>query len=131
MAEKEISTQEAMRLLDKVTPDKAFHFYIEIGRPLGKSSRSLEEFANVVSEVDVSVVRFHLGRGDFESWFVMLGDDVLPARLAELRTANSPSADVRGKVSSHVRTRVSQLHKIANSRDPKPQISTSRRSSRT
>jgi hypothetical protein len=119
MAAKELSKQEASRVLGPVAPEKAFYFYTEVGRPIGKSSRSLAEFADTIDEVDVAVVKFHVDRGDFERWFVMLGDPVLPGQLAGLRRGDGSPAELRGKVSTHVRSRVDNLQKIATSREPR------------
>ena len=116
MAYKNIRRDEAANALRTVTPDKAFYFYREIGQPLGAASRSLVEFAAVVKGIDTSSIRFHVERGDFESWFRMLGDRSLAGQAAALRGKNISPDELRGKVSSMVRTRVDQLHKIASSK---------------
>ncbi len=116
MADKNIRRDEATNALRTVTPDKAFYFYREIGQPLGASSKSLGEFAAIVKGIDPSSIRFHVERGDFESWFRMLGDKSLAGPVAALRGKNISPDELRGKVSSMVRTRVDLLHKIAGSK---------------
>ena len=116
MSEIMLSKDEAARALRTVTPDKAFYFYREIGQPLGAASKSLDEFATIVKSIDPSSVRFHVERGDFESWFRMLGDGSLAGQVAALRGKNISPDELRGRVSSMVRTRVDQLHKIADAR---------------
>jgi hypothetical protein len=111
MSEAKISNAEASRLLTAVTPDKAFHFYSGIGQPLGRSSRSMMEFADTVKDIDPSSVKFHLERGDFESWFKMLGDPVLAGKFSTLRGKNLSAKELRSKVSSRVGARISQLQK--------------------
>jgi hypothetical protein len=107
---------EAVSLLRTVASDKAFRFYREVGQPLGVSSKSLSEFATVVKGIESSSVRFHLERGDLESWFRMLGDKSLADQVGALRGKNISPDELRGKVSSIVETRVDELRKIANSK---------------
>jgi len=114
--EKVIRKAEASNALKSVTPEKAFHFYREIGQPLGVSSRSLDDFTTVVKAIDPSCIKFHLERGDFEIWFTMLGDNSLAVQIATLRGKNISPDELRRKLNSMVRTRVDQLHKIAGSK---------------
>jgi hypothetical protein len=106
-------TADALRI---VTPEEAFYFYVEIGRPLGAASRSLDEFVVVVKDVDPSSVRFHVERGDFENWFRLLGDKSLAGQVAALRGKSISPQELRGKVSSMVSTRVGELHKTGGSK---------------
>jgi len=107
---------EAVNLLRTVTPDKAFYFYRGIGQPLGASSRSLSEFATVVKGIDPSSIRFHVERGDFESWFRMLGDKSLANQVGALRGKTISPDELKGEVSSMVGTRVDELRKTASSK---------------
>jgi hypothetical protein len=116
MAEVKISKSDASRMLQTVSPDKAFQFYRGIGQSLGRSSRSLTEFAEIVKDVDPLSVKFHLERGDFESWFKMLGDSVLASKVASLRGKNLPAKELSSRVSSAVGLRVSRLQKAAGPR---------------
>ena len=115
MAHKKIRRNEATNALRIVTPDKAFHFYREIGQPLGAASRSLDEFATIVNGIDPSSIEFHVGRGDFEGWFKMLGDRSLADQVAALRGKDISPDELGVKLSSMVRTRLNQLHEIASS----------------
>ena len=99
-------------------PEKAFYFYTEVGQPLGRSADSIEVFAELVAEIDASSVKFHLERGDFENWFKMMGDSILPDVLAELRGKDKPATELRSKVSSGVKSRVTQLRKASESKRP-------------
>jgi hypothetical protein len=116
MAGKNIRRSEQVDALRMVTPDKAFYFYREIGQPLGATAKSLGEFAAIVKGIDPASVRFHVERGDFESWFRMLGDKSLAGQVAGLRGKNISPEELRGKVSRMVGTRVGQLRKIASSK---------------
>jgi hypothetical protein len=116
MASKNIRRAEAANALRTVTPDKAFYFYREVGQPVGAVSRSLDEFAAVVKDVDPSSITFHIGHGDFESWFRMLGDKSLASQVAALRGMSISPDELRGKMGSMVRARVDQLHQLASSK---------------
>ncbi len=115
MSGRKFSKRDATRALRTVAPDKAFHFYSEIAKPLGTSSKSLVEFADIVDGIDPSSVKFHLERGDFESWFKMLGDQQLASQVASMRGKNISPEELGARVSSTVRLRISQLQKIAGS----------------
>jgi hypothetical protein len=116
MANKNIRRDKAAEALRTVTPDKAFYFYREIGQSIGANARSLDEFAAVIKDIDLSSIRFHVERGDFESWFKMLGDKSLASQLADLRGKNTSHDELRRKLNSMVGTRVDQLHRIAGSK---------------
>jgi hypothetical protein len=116
MSGKGPSKDEATMMLRTVTPDKAFYFYAGIGQPLGSSSKSLVEFAQMVKEVDLSSVKFHLERGDFEIRFRMLGDQSLARQIGSLRGKNVSADELRAQVSSNVGTRVSQLQRASRLR---------------
>ena len=115
MTDKNVRRKAATDALRTVTPDKAFCFYREVGQPLGVAPRSLDEFATIVESVDSSSIRFHVERGDFENWFRMLGDRSLAGQVAALRCKVISPDELRGMLSSMVRTRVDRLHKIASS----------------
>jgi hypothetical protein len=113
MANNHTKRDQAVDTLRTVAPDKAFYFYRAIGQPLGATSRSFSEFAATVRGIDPASVRFHIERGDFESWFRMLGDKSLAGKVAVLRSKNISPEELRARVSSTVRSRVSELQKIA------------------
>jgi Family of unknown function (DUF5752) len=116
MANSGIRRDQTVDTLRTVTPDKAFYFYTGIGQPTGVSSTSLSEFASAVKGIDSSSIRFHVERGDFESWFRNLGDKSLAAEVAALRGKNISPDVLRGKVSSMVEKRVDELHLVAVSK---------------
>ena len=113
MSAKTNRRDEAVGLLRTVTADKAFYFYRGIGQPLGVSSKSLSDFASMVKGIDASSIRFHVERGDFESWFRMLGDHSLADQVGGLRGKNTSPDELKGKVSSMVGNRVDELRRIA------------------
>jgi len=107
------SRDEVASILRVVTPDKAFHFYMRIGEPLGKSASSLAELGDMLRELDSASVQFHLERGDFESWVRMLGDVRLANQVGSLRGKSAAPDRLRDSVGTAVRQRVAQLRKIA------------------
>lgn len=116
MSNKNSRRDEAADALRIVAPEEAFYFYVEIGRPLGAASRSLGEFVIVVKDVDPASVKFHVERGDFESWFRLLGDKSLSGQVAALRGKSISPQELKGKVSAMVSTRVGELRKISGSK---------------
>src|SRR6267143_4184085 len=116
MAGKNIRRSEEVDALRTVTPDKAFYFYREVGQPLGATAKSVGEFAAIVKGIDPASVRFHVERGDFESWFRMLGDKSLAGQVAALRGKNISPDELRGKVSRMVSARVARSRKVARSK---------------
>jgi hypothetical protein len=113
MTNNHIKRDQALDSLRTLTPEKAFYFYKGIGQPLGTASKSFGEFAATVKGIDPSSVMFHVERGDFESWFRMLGDKSLAGQVAALRGKNISPEELRAKLSSTVRLRVNELQKIA------------------
>ncbi|HVB95886.1 MAG TPA: plasma-membrane proton-efflux P-type ATPase, partial [Nitrososphaerales archaeon] len=118
MVGKDLGKDEAAKALRTVTPDMAFTFYSETGKPLGALAKSLDEFATVLKGVDPSSVKFHVEEGDFEKWFAMLGDESLASQVAKLRGKSTPPDKLREEVSEMVGKRVEQLHKIAGLKGP-------------
>jgi hypothetical protein len=100
-------------ILARVSADKAFYFYSEIGRPLGTFASSLEEFGEKLKKVETKSLEFHTRRGDFEKWVYMLGDGELAKSLIKVRDANFSGEKLRTELVRTVQTRVRQLKKPA------------------
>lgn len=122
MTGKRVGKDEAMNALRTVAPDKAFTFFSKVGKPLGATSKSLDEFAAIVKSVDPSSVKLHIERGDFEGWFAMLGDKSLAGQIAALRGKKISPGKLRDKVSSMVSKRLDKLHEIAGSKGKDAQV---------
>lgn len=76
----------ALTALTPLPDESAFQFYLDVGRPLAVSARSIKEFYDVVNTVDADSLEFHLGRGDFENWVkTAIGDGLLARELEALR----------------------------------------------
>src|SRR3989304_9105031 len=59
----ETTKEKAKKILAKTPPEKAFHFYAGIGKPLNQSVHSLQEFSDKIATIKVETVEFHLNRG--------------------------------------------------------------------
>ena len=59
----------ALKALTPIPEEKGFQFYLDVGKPLGLTALTLEEFYKLVSQVPSESLDFHLSRGDFEKWF--------------------------------------------------------------
>jgi hypothetical protein len=75
----------ASNILRSVPPQNAFYFYRAIGTPTGAAARNLPDFLGILNTIDLASLQFHLGRGDFENWVKMLGDNTLAKQLADLK----------------------------------------------
>src|SRR5260370_1286264 len=83
------------RILRDVRPEEAFYFFAEVGKPTGTSATSLNDFIEKLRSVEIQSIEFHTGRGDFERWIQMLGDDTLSGQLAKIREDGPSPDDVR------------------------------------
>ncbi|MCW3996202.1 MAG: DUF5752 family protein [Candidatus Bathyarchaeota archaeon] len=80
--------RNALTVFTAFPSDKAFHFYIEVDKPLGFSAQSLEDFYRLVRQVCSDSLEFHLYRRDFENWIMLvIKDPELADAFASLKTA--------------------------------------------
>lgn len=105
---KQISPQ--LNLLRVLPDEKAFYFYEAIGRPTGMKANSLGEFSAKLKEVDLTSIKFHSERQDFENWIKMLGDPVLVEQISSLM--KKPTSDnLQTDLSEIVESRLNLLRK--------------------
>ncbi len=105
----------AIRLLSKVPQERAFHFYIEVDKPLMVSADSLTDFYEKIQNIDVKSIEFHTLRRDFELWIHFLGDVELAKRLRAFREANLTGEELRRKIYEAVKSRCEELQRIVSS----------------
>lgn len=98
-------------ILRSVPPQNAFYFYRAIGAPTGAAARNLPDFLGMLNTIDVSSIQFHVGRGDFENWIKMLGDESLAKQLSELRDKGLRGEQLRIRIVDLVKSRLDQLQK--------------------
>jgi uncharacterized protein DUF5752 len=101
----------ASNLLRSVPPQNAFYFYRAIGAPTGAAARNLPDFLGILSTIDLTSLQFHLGRGDFENWLKMLGDDTLAKQIATLKERKLRGEDLRVQLVDTVQARLDSLQK--------------------
>jgi len=106
-----VDAKTAKKILSKTPPEKAFHFYKEIGQPLGVFSDSLTDFHEKLKTIDVKSILFHTSRGDFERWVSSLGDVELAKRLRTIRETGLAGEALRRKLCEAVRSRCDELLK--------------------
>jgi Family of unknown function (DUF5752)/Bacterial regulatory protein, arsR family len=114
----EVSREKAYAILAPTPFEKAFHFYVDIGKPLNLYARDLREFCDRVSQVNVESVQFHFNRGDFESWFSSLGDEELTKRIALLKNRNLAGEELQEQIRKTIESRYKTLSKIAGNGSP-------------
>jgi uncharacterized protein DUF5752 len=108
---RKLPREEPTNILRSVPPENAFYFYKSIGTPTGTAARSLTEFLGVLRTAENASLQFHLGRGDFEKWVRMLGDDTLAKQIAGLREKRLREEQLREQLVDSVRTRINQLQR--------------------
>jgi DNA-binding transcriptional ArsR family regulator len=104
-----ISKEKAQQILSYLPLEKSFHFYADIGKPLGIHAASIGDFCNKILKVDVNSLEFHLNRGDFEAWFNGLGDSELARKTSLLRERRMSGEELRKKLYEVVKDRCDEL----------------------
>jgi hypothetical protein len=96
------------RILRAVDDREAFHFYEDLGKPTGKSARSLSEFLVVAKSVKLESLLFHLQRKDFQNWIQeTLGDSKLARTMGKILPSNDE--DTRTRICATVEGRIEEL----------------------
>ena len=103
--------KEKASVLRDVPPQNAFYFYRSIGAPTGAAARNLSDFVGVLSSIDIASIQFHAGRGDFENWFRMLGEDSLARQITGLNEKKLSGEQLRMRLVDVVKTRINRIQK--------------------
>jgi DNA-binding transcriptional ArsR family regulator len=109
----EITRENAKTLLADISQNKAFHFYADIGKPLGLKSSGLQDFWEKLPKVNLDSIEFHASRGDFESWFTAIGDAELAKKVALLKEKKMTGDTLRSKLTEIVKNRCIELSNVA------------------
>jgi hypothetical protein len=107
-----MTSEQASTILRELPPDKAFYFYREVNSPLNVSAGSLREFLARLMTVEPASLAYHCGRGDFETWVSMLGDDELAKKLAGMRGSRLKDESLRTRLYATTKSRVDQLTRL-------------------
>jgi len=108
----EIDNGKAAEILAYLPMEKSFHFYIDIGKPLNIYAASLQDFCEKILKIDTASVEFHINRGDFEIWFMDLGDIELARKTLLIREHKILGEELRQKLYEIVKSRCEELAKI-------------------
>ena len=108
----EIDRETANRILAYLPMEKAFHFYVDVGKPLNIHAASLQDFCDKIMKVDLNSIEFHVNRGDFEAWFMGLGDMELARKIMLIKEQKMPLEELRKKLYEIVKNRCEELAKI-------------------
>jgi len=108
----EIDKGKADEILAYLPIEKSFHFYVDIGKPLNIHAASLQDFGEKILKVDVGSIEFHIHRGDFEAWFMGLGDVELARKALFIREQKMSGEELRKKLHEIVKNRYEELAKI-------------------
>jgi predicted transcriptional regulator len=92
-------TQKGKNALKAYTPvlsEMAFHFYVDVDKPLSFSAQSLYDFYRLIKQVYSNALEFHLFRGDFENWLIeVCKDSELAESVRNLKADGLKGEDLR------------------------------------
>ena len=109
----EVTKECAQQLLATTSQERAFHFYVDVDKPLNLYARGLREFAETLAKVESASLEFHVCRGDFERWFTSLGDAELSKKMALLQAKGLTGEQLRAKLREIVDSHCSALSLLA------------------
>lgn len=108
----EIDNGKAAEILAYLPLEKSFHFYVDIGKPLNIHAASLQDFCDKIMKVDPASIEFHINRGDFEAWFMGLGDIELARKTLLIKEHKFFGEELRQKLYEIVKSRCEELARI-------------------
>jgi predicted transcriptional regulator len=89
----------ALKAFAPVPEDNEFIFYVGIGQPTGLQARTIKDFYEMVKQVDMASLEFHLYRGDFENWIRSACNDAAFAdELANMKQAQLKGEALRAEI---------------------------------
>ena len=99
----------AQKILSSVSYEKAFYFYIDIGKKTGEPAVNLSGLYEELRVIEPQSVRFHFQRKDFQNWVKdVLGDAELAQRINMIKT-DLTDQDLRNELLKTVLTRFTEL----------------------
>jgi len=108
----EINEEKASEILAYLPLEKSFHFYVDVGKSLNIHAASLQDFCEKILKIDVGSVEFHINRGDFEAWFMGLGDIELARKALLIKEQKIFGEEMRKRLYEIVKSRYEELAKI-------------------
>jgi hypothetical protein len=104
--------ETAIKILNQVSRENAFHFYADMGKPLNIYAIGLKDFCEKIEKVDMSSIEFHVKRGDFEAWFKCLGDGELAKKAALIKARKLSGEELQLKLVEIVENQYITLSKM-------------------
>jgi alpha-amylase len=106
----------AKRLLRRLPSGLGFVFSYNFARSSGLIVNSLGEFVSVLRSVDLSSIRFHMEKGDFERWIrEVVGDEVLADKISAIKFKKRLKGEsIRKNLLVATGQRLKQLKKFAS-----------------
>ena len=111
----ETTKEKAIAILAYAPHDKAFQFYLDVGKPLNLHAHNIRDFANKLTKADLASIEFHTKRGDFEVWINGIGDIELVKKIGLLKQRNVVvGEELRNQLHEIVQQRYIALAKLAD-----------------
>jgi predicted transcriptional regulator len=92
-------TEKGKTALKAVAPlpeNMRFQFYVALNHSTALSAGNVKEFSEAVASVDAVSLEFHVGRGDFETWFKeAVKDPAFAAELAKIAKTELKDEELR------------------------------------
>lgn len=89
----------ALKALSRVPKGMEFHFYTGIDQYTGLSAKNLQDFCELVKQVDSAALEFHISRGDFENWIkTIFHDTQLANTFTRIRKSKPRGETLRNKI---------------------------------
>jgi hypothetical protein len=104
-----------LKILRSVPESKGFRFYLDVGKPAGKTAVSLADFVEKLAAVDAQSINFHYSRKDFQKWIrEVFGDAELALRLNRIgRIRPGVYGDaLRSEIARTVKIRLNELKTV-------------------
>ncbi len=99
-------------LLNTVPFEKAFQFFIELGKNTGITASSTVEFAEKLQTIPIQSVAFHFQRQDFQRWFKnVVGDEELAKKIDQINIWVHDDENLRKELSETVQNHIAELTK--------------------
>jgi transcriptional regulator with XRE-family HTH domain len=103
----------ALRALSPIPEGMEFRFYVGTDQYTGSSAKSFGEFCDLLKEVDVKAIEFHVSRGDFENWIKgVLNDVQLAQEIAELKESKLAEENLRKEIVSITAAKYNKFKKL-------------------
>ena len=79
--------------------EKIFYFYFGINQPANLTAKSLQEFYQVIKQINAISLEFHLYRGDFENWIKEAYTDAeLADKIGAVKTNGLKGEELRAEL---------------------------------